>query len=186
MKYIRKREGLRVGEGQKQQGRREPADQSDHQLDPDEAMHQAAMNVPRQRAADSHGEEVTPDDGGKLEDAVADQVTGQRPRDELVNQAAGGDQEDGYEKNQCHTSLSACGALPDVPALHLVDCRGDNQAQAQRERADQNRQRDVVLVNDLVPEMVGRQLIQNVKGDHEDQNADTGKHQRVQCWETSR
>ena len=57
------------------------------------------MNVARQGAADSHGEEVAADDGGELEDAVADQVTGQGPRDEFVNQPAGGDQEDGYEED---------------------------------------------------------------------------------------
>jgi hypothetical protein len=57
------------------------------------------MNVPRERAADSHGEEVTANYGGELENAVADQVTGQCPRHELVNQAAGGDQENGYEED---------------------------------------------------------------------------------------
>ena len=64
-----------------------------------------------------------------------------------------------------------------------VDCRGDNQAQPQGERADQNRQGDVVLVNDFRPEMVGRQLIQNEKGDDEDHNAESGKHQRVALGE---
>src|ERR1019366_7330008 len=61
----------------------------------------------------------------------------------------------------------------------LVDGRGDNQAETQGERADQNRQGHVVLVNDLRPEMIGSQLVQNEKGGYEDQNADKGKHQRV-------
>jgi hypothetical protein len=62
-------------------------------------MYQPAMNVPRQGAADAHGKEIAADDSGELKDAIADQVTGQRPRHKFVNQAARGDQENRDEKN---------------------------------------------------------------------------------------
>ena len=57
------------------------------------------MDEARQRAADAHGEQVAADDGGELEDAVAEQIAGQRAGDQLVDQPAGGDQEDGDEED---------------------------------------------------------------------------------------
>src|SRR5579864_6782594 len=65
-------------------------------------MHQASLNESRERAADTHGEEIAADDSGKLENAVADQVAGQRARNQFVDQAAGGDEEDGDEQQQGH------------------------------------------------------------------------------------
>src|SRR5260370_35411241 len=90
-------EGFRVGEGEEHQRGGESADQADHQLDGDKARHQAAMQESREAAPDPHGEEIAAGDSGNLKDALAQQAAGERASDQLVNEAAAGDQEDGGE-----------------------------------------------------------------------------------------
>ena len=93
---------LRVGERQKQQRGRKSADDAEHQLDPDEALHEAAIDVARERTADAHGKEVVADDGGKLKDAVAEEIAGERAGDQLIDQAASRDEQHGDEEQDAH------------------------------------------------------------------------------------
>ena len=74
-------EALREGEGQHQERGRKSADYAEQKLDPDEAIDEAAIQIARESAADAHREEVGADDGGELEDAVAEEVAGQRAGD---------------------------------------------------------------------------------------------------------
>ena len=83
-----------VRERQEQRGRGVAAHQGHEQLDRDEAGHESPSDVPRQPAADPHRAEIRPDDRRKLRHAVAQQVTRQRPRHELVDEPARGDQQD--------------------------------------------------------------------------------------------
>ncbi len=99
-------EALGIGEGQKQHGGREPAHQPDHQFDGDETAHQAPYQVARQETANPHREQVAADDGGKLKYAVAEQIAGESACDQLIDEAAGGDEEDGKKKNYSHTGDS--------------------------------------------------------------------------------
>src|SRR4029079_4108439 len=46
----------------------------------------------------SHREQIGPDDGRELQDRIAEQVAGERARDELVDEPAGGDDEDRGEE----------------------------------------------------------------------------------------
>ena len=97
-------EALREGEGQHEQGGGEAADYAEEKFDPDEAIDEAAIQIAGEGAADAHGEEVGADDGGELEDAVAEEVAGEGAGDEFVDQAAGGDEEDGDEEEDAHSS----------------------------------------------------------------------------------
>ena len=89
-------------EGQKENRRREAADQAHHQLDQDETAGHAAHDEARQAGADAHREQIRADDRGELRDAVAQQVAGQRARDQLVDEPAGGDQKNGNEQSWSH------------------------------------------------------------------------------------
>ena len=95
-------ESLRVGEGQEKQRRRESADHAQHQLDPHEAVGQPAMDVARERAANPHRKQIAADDGRELQDAVAEQVAGERARDQLVDEPAGRDEQDRDEQQDSH------------------------------------------------------------------------------------
>ena len=77
-----------------QRRRHQPADQADQQLDAQEVRDQLALEKARQPRADAHREQVGADDGGELQDRVAQQVARQRAGRELVDQPAGGDDED--------------------------------------------------------------------------------------------
>ncbi len=89
----------RAGGLQREQRRRhQPADQADEQLDAQEVGDQLALEPARQPRADAHGEQVGADDGRELEDRVAEQVAGERAGGELVDQPAGGDDEDRGEE----------------------------------------------------------------------------------------
>src|SRR5215467_13582787 len=89
---------LSVGERKEEHRGREAAYQPDHQLDRDEARHEAAAEESGEEAADSHREQIRANDGGELEDAVAEQVACESAGDQLINEPAGGDQEDGEKK----------------------------------------------------------------------------------------
>ncbi len=98
-------ETLRPREGEEEQGRGEAADQTDHQFDGDEAGHEAAVQEAREPTADAHGEQVAADDRGKLKHAVAQQIAGERAGDQLIDQPARGDQEDGKEEKQVQANV---------------------------------------------------------------------------------
>ncbi len=95
-------EAVCFSEGDEKGGRRESADDTDHQLDRDEARDQRPRQELREPAPDAHGEQVGADDGGELQDAIAQQVAGKRAGDQLIDQTAGGDQKDGEKKNYWH------------------------------------------------------------------------------------
>ena len=87
-----------VGIGQEQHGRQRPADKRHQQLDAQEMRGQLPIEVTRQPRAYAHGEQIGADDGGELQHRVAQHVRRQRPRRQLVQQAAGGDDEDAGEQ----------------------------------------------------------------------------------------
>ena len=75
----------RVGRGR----RRSPADQPDQELHLHEQPRLTPRHEPRQPRAHPHCEQVHPDHGRELQHRVPQQVTRQRPRDQLVDQPAG-------------------------------------------------------------------------------------------------
>src|SRR6266568_1033473 len=81
-------EALREREREHQQRRREAANHAEKQLNPHKAVHESAMDIARERAADSHGEQVSADDRRELKHAVTDEVTRQSAGHELVNEPA--------------------------------------------------------------------------------------------------
>src|SRR5579884_2077574 len=95
-------ERLRVGEGEEQHGGRESAHQPDHQFDRYEARHQPARDEFGHPASDAHSEQVAAYDGGELQNAVAQQIAGQRAGNQLINESARGDQEYRKEKGYRH------------------------------------------------------------------------------------
>jgi hypothetical protein len=139
---------LGVGEGQKEQRRGETSNHAQQQLDPHKSVRKAAIDVARKGAADAHGKQVAADDGGKLKNAIAEQVAGERPRDELVDEPAGGDQQNRDEKQD---------------SQGLVDGGRDDDANADGHGSDQNGERGVVLLHNLFPEVVGSYLVDDQK-----------------------
>ena len=61
---------------------------------------QVLFDVSREPRADAHGEEIDADDGGELRDGIAEQIAGERAGDQLVDQPAGRDREDGREEEE--------------------------------------------------------------------------------------
>src|SRR5262249_9055973 len=96
-------------EGEKEQRRRGAADCPDQDLDADEGADEVAGDVARQPGADAHGREVAAYDGGELRDAVAEQIAGKRAGDQLVDEAAGRDDEGREEQQRFHGRASATG-----------------------------------------------------------------------------
>ncbi len=84
-----------VREGQEQEGGGGAAEEGDRQLHLHEAARETALHVARQVGAEAQGGEVDADDGGELRDRVAEHVARQRARHQLVDEPAGGDDEDG-------------------------------------------------------------------------------------------
>src|SRR6202030_4326926 len=89
-----KLKSLGVCECKKQQCRRESSNHAEKQFDPDKAVGKTAINVAGEGAPNSHREEVTANDRRKLKHAVAEQVAGERSRNELVNEPTGSNQQD--------------------------------------------------------------------------------------------
>ena len=83
-----------VGVGQKQQRRQQAAGQRHQQFDAQEVRRQLALEKARQIAADAHGKQVAADDGAELQHRIAQHVAGDGTGRQLVQQAAGGDDED--------------------------------------------------------------------------------------------
>src|SRR5213075_138935 len=94
---------LRVRESPEQNRGGEAADESDQQLDIDEPSHQAASKELAQPASDTHCEQIAADDGGKLENAIAEQVAREGACDQLINEPARREQENRYEENYRHS-----------------------------------------------------------------------------------
>ena len=77
-----------------------PPTSADHQFDRDEsARPDPAPDEARQPAADPHREQIGADDGGELQDAVAEQIARQRAGDELIDQPARRDEKDREKEN---------------------------------------------------------------------------------------
>ena len=86
-------------ESDKEGERGKAADDADQQLDFDETGERVfVFDVAGEVRADAHCEEVQADDAGELQDAVAEEVTGERRHDEFVGEAATGDDEDGNDE----------------------------------------------------------------------------------------
>jgi hypothetical protein len=79
-----------IGIGHKQQAGNCTAGQGHQQLDAQKMRGQLPFKKTRQPRAHAHGEQVATNDGGELQDRVAQQVGRQRPGRQLVHQAAGG------------------------------------------------------------------------------------------------
>ena len=86
-------EGVGVREGHEQDGRGEPAHQRHRQLQIHEAPRQSPVQELRQVRTQPHGAEVHPDHRGELRDRIPQQITRQRPRHQLVDQPATGDEQ---------------------------------------------------------------------------------------------
>mmetsp|Transcript_6193 Transcript_6193/g.24988 ORF Transcript_6193/g.24988 Transcript_6193/m.24988 type:complete len:300 (-) Transcript_6193:3283-4182(-) len=84
----------------KQRSRHQPADHAHQKLHLQEHAHQLPLDKARQPGAQAHREEIHTDDGGELQHRVAEQVAGERARRQLVDQAAGGDDENAGEQQQ--------------------------------------------------------------------------------------
>ena len=93
-------EGVGVGEGLEEDGRREAAHQGHRQLQVHEAPCQAAMQELGQPRAQAHGAEVDTDHRGELGDRIPQQVARQRPRHQLVDQPATGDEQHADEQQR--------------------------------------------------------------------------------------
>ena len=81
-------------EQQEQPGGRPAAQRGDQDFDPHEHRQLAPVDMTRQPRAHPHGEQVGADHGGELGDAVAQQVAGEGPGQQFVDQPAGGDDQD--------------------------------------------------------------------------------------------
>src|SRR5207249_6034917 len=89
---------LGEGESQKQKAGRKPSHHGYQQLDPHKAIGQTFVDEAGKKASDPHGEQVAADHGGKLKNAVPHQIAGHGAGDQLIDQPAGGDQQDRDEK----------------------------------------------------------------------------------------
>ena len=82
-------------EGEGEDRRREAAEERDGDLDLDEAPREALLDELREPRARAHRRQVHPDDEGELRDRVPEEVAREGARHELVDEPAGGDDEDG-------------------------------------------------------------------------------------------
>ena len=80
--------------GDEQRGGHQAADQPHQQFDAQEGGDKLPLDVAAQVGADAEREQVDADDGAELQHRIAEQPTRQRARRQLVEQAAGGDDED--------------------------------------------------------------------------------------------
>jgi len=81
---------------------RKATEQTNHQFDLDKTTNQVARDVFRQPRPGAHREQVGADHRRELHHRIAQQVGRQRPGDQFVSQAAGGDDEDGKEEGMTH------------------------------------------------------------------------------------
>src|SRR5262249_33541501 len=93
-------EETQIGMAKEEDRGRQSAQQGDGQLNLDEHPGQLLVDEARQPGADTHREEVDADDGRELKDRVAEQVAGRGARKQLVDQAAGGDDQDVQEQEE--------------------------------------------------------------------------------------
>jgi hypothetical protein len=148
---------LGVREGQKAQGRREPADHSQQQFDPRKAICKAAIDVARKGAADPHGKQVTTNDRGKLKNAITEKVARERSRDELINEPACSNPQHRNEKQN---------------SQGLVNCGRINITKANRHCPEQDRERSVLLLDNFLPEVIGSYLVDDDKCPSKNHDAD--------------
>src|SRR5437016_1817558 len=66
------------------------------------------------------------------------------------------------------------------PPPFSVHCRRDNDTHPNRHRAHQYSQRDVLVFDDLFPQMIGRHLVDDGERYHENENAQHGVQDRIQ------
>ena len=91
------RGGEAKGDEERQRG--EAADDAHQQFDFDETGERVfVFDVAGEVRADAHGKEIQADDAGELQDAVAQEVAGERGDDEFVGKAATGDDKDGDDE----------------------------------------------------------------------------------------
>ena len=139
---------------------------------------EGAFQISRNRAANPHGKQVGPNDGGKLEDAIAQQIAGKRPGDQLINELPQAEirrteEEKGRPAFRTAESLSRAATIGSrsVSTPALVDRRSDNNTHPQRNRPNQNRQRDVLILGNFAPQMIWRHLVQDVEAENENHDA---------------
>ena len=98
-------------EGHKQGQGRYAADNAHQQLDFDKAAQGVfVFDVLSQMRPDAHGEQIKANNRGKLQNAVAEQVAGQRGHNQLVSQTAACDDENGNNQRavEFHVFQTAC------------------------------------------------------------------------------
>ena len=89
-----------ITEGNKEKERAKAAGDADEEFDVDKACEGLFVcDVAREVCADAHGKEIQADDGGELQDAVAEQIRGQRSNDEFVGKPAASDDKDGDDED---------------------------------------------------------------------------------------
>src|SRR5262249_60838604 len=87
-------------EREEQQRTGQPTDQRDPDLDLDERPGQPLLDEPGEPRPDPEGRQVDADDERELGDRVAQDVAGQRSREQLVDEPAGGDHQDVQEQDR--------------------------------------------------------------------------------------
>src|SRR6266702_2351927 len=66
-----------------------------------------------------------------------------------------------------------------MPLYSPVNRRRNDDANAQRHRADHNRQSEVVLINDFLPQVIWRQLVDEEEGNPENDHAQKSEHDGI-------
>src|SRR5205085_2883863 len=112
-------EPLQSREAEEQQRRRQTAGECDGELDVDEFRGELAIDESREPGADAEGGEIEADDQRELRDRIAEHVAGNSAREQLVDQAARGDDQDVEKKNRrpVHQPCSAAEMISARPTI---------------------------------------------------------------------
>ncbi len=94
-----------LSEEQEQESRRAAAHQAHQQLDLDKHGHLVSVNELREEGANPHREEVNADNRRELGDRIAEEIAGQRARDQLINEPARRDGKDGCEQQKFNAAV---------------------------------------------------------------------------------
>jgi hypothetical protein len=174
-------DGAEVGVAEEQAGGREPADDGDDQLDGDEAVVEVALDRLAEPRAEAHRAEVDADDEAELGDGVAEQVAGHRRGDELVDEAAGGDDEHGGEQEARARGRAADGVRGGLEEWEgharvlAGDGGGDDDRDADDQRAEDDAEGGVLVLLDLLADAKRGDADDDDPGEAEQGHAEGGE-----------